>query len=437
MAALEFSGRRPRPRRTARICASLALGCASGLVATSTHAQSAIYYDQSASAGVRERLRPDYDPLGINVGAFQILPRLTISPQYDDNIFASQADRQSDFITAFAPAVSVRSDWSRNAVFANASAVSTVYAKHGEENTTDVDLQGGGRYDLFHGAFVTATAEYGHQTEPRTAEDTVQSSRDPIEYDFGRLSFGATQPLNRLSFNESVDYYKYSYQDTVTFSGAPLPQGYRDDQQITASGRAAYNYDADISVFFQASYNDRSYDEKPPEVLFDRSSHGYELTVGSNFQLSRLLQGELSVGFLNQEYSSSAFHHVDGPTVHGRIEYFVTPLTTLTFTAQRNVIDTGDPRSVSALQTYGRIEIDHELRRNIILSARAGYEDDDYTGIDRDDRRPNVSVSASYLLNRGISLAASYSYLDQESSGADRFPSYSVDVVSLSLVLQR
>ena len=424
-------------RRAARVCAALALGCSGGLAATAAHAQSAIYYDQDAGIGVRERLRPDYEPLGINVGAFQFLPRLTITPQYDDNIFATQSNKQSDFITAFAPAISVRSNWSRNAIYASASAVSTVYATHSVEDTTDVDLQGGGRYDLFRGSFVTASAEYGHQTEPRTAENTVQSARDPIEFDFGRLSVGATQPFNRLSFNESVDYYKYSYQDTVTFSGAPLPQGYRDDQQITVSGRASYNYDADISVFLQAAYNDRSYDEKPPEVDFDRSSHGYELTVGSTFQLSHLLRGELSVGFLNQDYVSSAFHHVDGPTVHGQVEYFLTPLTTLTFTAQRSVIDTGDPRSVSALQTYGRIEVDHELRRNVILSARAGYEDDDYTGIDRDDRRPNVSVSASYLLNRGISLAASYSYLDQESSGADRFPSYSVNVVSLSLVLQR
>ena len=172
-------------------------------------------------------------------------------------------------------------------------------------------------------------------------------------------------------------------------------------------------------------------------MQFDRSSHGFEVTAGSSFQISHLLQGEVSAGFLNQDYVSSAFHRVDGPTVHGRVEYFMTPLTTLTFNAQRGIIDTGDPRSVSALQSSGRVQVDHELRRNIILSASLGYEDDNYTGIDRDDRRPNVSISGSYLLNRGISLAASYSYLDQKSSGSDRFPSYAVNVVSLSLVLQR
>ncbi len=40
---------------------------------------------------VHEILRPDYDPLGIRVGAFLIRHELTLGLEYNDNIFATGA----------------------------------------------------------------------------------------------------------------------------------------------------------------------------------------------------------------------------------------------------------------------------------------------------------------------------------------------------------
>lgn len=411
--------------------------CVLAVVAFDAHAQTSSYFDREEDLGVRERPKPEYSPAGIDVGSIQVLPSITITPEYDSNIYASSVDAQADFITTIAPSIVAATNWSRNELDAHASLVSRLYADHGDEGTTDFSIGGGGRFDLRKGYDLTASFGYAHLTEPRTSETTVLSARTPIEYDTVTAGAGALQTLNRFQFNENLGYVRYSFDNSETFDGQPLLLDYRNDQQVTLTGRAAYAFDPNISFFVLGSYDDRPYNHVDPAVSLDRSSSGFEVTVGTNFQLTHLMRGELRVGYLQQNYSSTEFHTVEGPAAHGQIEYYLTPVLTLTADVDRNILDTADPISVSALQTRGSLQADYEFRRNIILSARAAYEDDDYSGISRDDGRSTLSLSASYLLNRGLSLSATYSYLDVNSSGTESRLSYDVNVVSLSLVLQR
>ena len=414
------------------------IACATFIAAPlGAYAQSDSYFAREVDDGVRERSKPEYSPLGISLGAFEVLPSLRVTPEYDSNIYASSSDAQSDFITTIAPSIVATTDWSRNELDAHAGVVSRLYASHGSEGTTDFDIGSGGRLDLSQGSDLTASLGYEHLTEPRTSEATVFSARTPVEYNLLTSNAGALQTLNRFQFNETVSYSRYSFNNNETFGGQPLPLDYRDDQQVTLSGRAAYAYDPNISFFIQGSHNERPYVHVDPSISLDRSSSGYEVTVGTNLQLTHLMKGELQVGYLQQDYKSSEFHTVAGPAAHGQIEYYVSPVITLTADVDRNIIDTADPVSVSALQTRGGIEADYEFRRNIILSARVAYEDDDYSGVDREDGRSTLSFSGSYLLNRGMSLSATYSYLNVDSIGADRGLNYEVNVLSLSLVLQR
>jgi hypothetical protein len=191
-----------------------------------------------------------------------------------------------------------------------------------------------------------------------------------------------------------------------------------------------------VALFVSAQVNARRYDDMPPLASFDRDSSGYETTVGADFDITRLVRGQVQVGYLNQNYASSAFHTVSGPVVHAQVAYYFSGLTTFTVTADRQVIDAVDPVAVSFLQTRGGLQVDHELLRNVILSGRFSYETDNFTGEQRDDRRASASGSVTYLLNRHLGLTGEYSFLNEDSSGAARISSYVVNVVSLSLVFQ-
>ncbi len=397
---------------------------------------STTYFDRTNNVGVRDRSRPDYSALGINVGAFVVHPSLTIAPEYDDNIFASHSDQTSDLVTAIEPSVQIRSNWVRNEVDAYAQLVSDVYASHSGENTTDYQIGGSGRLDVFRASDVTASFSYSHSTESRTAEDADNAASSPVQYDQIVGSLGALQTLNRLRFSETFDVQRLSFQNTTTFNGAALDQGFRDDTEYDLLGRADYALDPEISVFVSGTVNTRVYDEKPPQTSIDRSSSGFQTTVGTDFDLTRLARGQFQVGYLSQHYVSGLFHPVSGPAAQARIEYFLSDLTTITFHLNRSVFDAQDPTAISVLQTATGLQVDQELLRNLILSAQLNYETDSFKGIDRTDDRFSTSLSGTYLLNRHLGLTAEYSFLGQTSSGSSKTTNYDVNVISLSLVFQ-
>ena len=399
-------------------------------------AQSGSYFDRNNAGGVLDRPRPDYQALGIDAAGFQIFPSLTVTPEYDDNIFVTTDDKRGDLITNIAPAVQARSNWSRDEVDAFANVSSNLYASHSTEDTTDYSVGASGRLDILTQSNVSGGFSFGTVTQPRTSEDTIGSADSPVQYKQASANIAGTQTLNRVQFSEGFNFQRITYDNTQDFFGNPIELSTLDSNVYQVFGRADYALSPQVALFVSGQVNDRRYDELPPVASFDRDSSGYETTVGADFDITRLVRGQVQVGYLNQDYTSSAFHTVSGPVVHASVAYYFSGLTTFTVTADRSVIDAVDPIAVSFLQTRGGFQVDHELLRNVLLSGRFSYETDDFTGEQRDDRRVSASGSVTYLLNRHLGLTGEYSFLNEDSSGASRIGNYAVNVVSLSLVFQ-
>src|SRR5271163_1858458 len=66
-------------------------------------------------ASVLDRPRPEYDPLGLRLGSFFLYPKLELGELYSDNVFATQSNKKTDFITVVSPTLDLRSNWSQNA----------------------------------------------------------------------------------------------------------------------------------------------------------------------------------------------------------------------------------------------------------------------------------------------------------------------------------
>jgi len=190
-------------------------------------------------------------------------------------------------------------------------------------------------------------------------------------------------------------------------------------------------------LFISTVLNTRDYDLRPPQTPLDRNSSGIEPTFGADFDITRLVRGQVQVGYLEQNYQSTTFHQVAGPAAQMAVEYFPSGLTTVTVNFNRAVLDAVDPNAISYLQTAESVQLDHELLRNLILSGRAGYETDVFSGEDRHDQRPTASFTATYLLNRALQISANYSYLDENSTGSAKIGSYRVNTFYISLTYHK
>jgi hypothetical protein len=83
------------------------------------------------------------------------------------------------------------------------------------------------------------------------------------------------------------------------------------------------------------------------------------------------------------------------------------------------------------------IKADYELLRNLIISGQIHGADQDYRGIDRQDRRYGANLSANYLVNRTLGVSLRYNYETLSSSGANRGRDFDDNSISLALVLRR
>ena len=407
------------------------------LGATAATAQSVTATSVDRNVGVLDRPRPDYDAVGMRSGAFILLPRLTTTIDFDDNIYATQTQKTSDTLVLLQPELTVRSDWSRNMIEGYARAAFDEYLSHGTENTEEYQLRGDGRYDIADDSNINGGGSFSRLMEPRYAAATTQGVRHPVRYDLGEFNMGAVQTFNRIRFVEDVHVADFRYENAEDALGDSVLEKDRDRTEVRESGRVEYAYSPDTAFFLAGELNQITYRLQPPASLFDRNADGYNLSLGTRLDLSHLVRGEFRVGYLDENYDSAAYRSTSGMSMNGKLDFFVTPLTTVTVTADRSVGAAADPRSSGYLTTSGGIEVDHELRRNVILSGQVNYATDDYKGIDRTDDRWTGRVGATYLVNRTVGVSLYYNYTDVSSSGVDRINGYKINQLMLALVLQR
>lgn len=389
---------------------------------------------RNRAVAVRDRPQPAYDPLGVRAGGFMVFPKLQSVVVHDDNVFAAEDNRQPATTLRLTPEVVVRSHWSRHALETRARAEIDRNLNFDSENTTDWSLGGAGRLDIVRGFDITLAAHYAHDHEARTAAGAGPAARRPITFDLASASLAATRTRGRVRLSAKAAVLRYDYRDGLNDVGAVIEQDDRDRTVARLTGRADYALSPATALFFQVARDDRDY--RAVTGSPERSSSSHEVRAGVDFELGALVRGEVAAGYIRQDFQDAAYGDFDGFGGRARLSWFPTQLTTLTATAGRSVEDTGVIGSAGALRTDLSIGVDHELLRNLILTAETAWSEDGYNGLDRTDTRFAAGFSAVYRLDRRYGLTAGLTYLDQSSSGAAAGPIYRSTLLSIAVVSQ-
>jgi hypothetical protein len=152
-----------------------------------------------------------------------------------------------------------------------------------------------------------------------------------------------------------------------------------------------------------------------------RDSKGYTLAGGVDFELTALIRGEVAVGYLNEKKDDSFFEDVTGLSLDSRVSWFPSRLTTVNFSAGRRVIDVGAFDAPSAVETRLGVGVDHELRRNIILSGYVTAANYEYEEVDREDENLEIGAVATYKMNKRVHWDVFVRNRDRDTSGTGVF----------------
>ncbi|MGQ0533361.1 MAG: outer membrane beta-barrel protein [Caulobacteraceae bacterium] len=374
--------------------------------------------DQPVS--VRDRDRPEYDAPGRRLGTFNLNASLDLAVASTDNLFAAPDGSPSDvddIIYTVAPTARLESDWSRHMVALEGGATLRSHQDFSNEDANDHYVRGQGRFDIGDSTAIRGSARFAHQVTPRTDPDSPFVG-DPVEYDRVDTGLGVEHRFARFRVGADAVRSEYDYD------GA---QNFRDNEESVLRGRLDADLTGRIGMMLQASIDDREYKNSPQ---FDSEGQAYLVGVTLDTDLMR---GEVAVGQFDREYAGVA-QSFEGVAVSGRVEWFITQLTTITLDARRDADDqigatSGEPYIT---QEYGA-RVDHELRRNVLLTAAVRGGNRDYENIAREDDYIEWEAGADYFLNPHAAVRFRYEH-DEVDSPAYR--DYEANRFTLGLTLR-
>jgi len=389
--------------------------------------------------GVLDRPRPEYDALGIPVSAFLLYPRLNVVTGYNDNIFAGDTNIKGAGFVQLQPSASLRSQWSQHELDLTTHASINRYFNQGSEDTDDYGAALNGRLDVLTSTKITGGGSYDLETEPREAETSARNTLNPVQFGLWTAQLSASRQFNRLqvSLSGTFDSYNYINGRAPNNTAIIIDEHYRNVQDFGETLRADYALSPDTAIFVSGNINQHNYSVQPPLVPFNFNSHGSEILGGVNFQITSLVTGEVGIGYYQQEFPHIVNQDLAGFAIHGTVQWFPTELTTVTVKVNRLVQDSAIQTSAGYVDTGGQVEVDHELRYNVILSGLFSYNHDSYQGLDRQDDRWTAGIGAKYLFTREVGLGLNFNHDSQVSGGANRFINFDINRVMLNLVLQK
>lgn len=369
---------------------------------------------------VTTRAQPEFDPLPVRAGSFDIISSVGVAGELNDNVFAEPNNEDDDTIIRFTPRLEARSNWTVHELAAGATVNHREYLDFGSESSTDYYLYGQGRIDVTRNFQFRLGADTAHITEERYAAASFGAT-EPASFDNSSAFASAIYRADRFQLEGTVGASEESFDQTI--------QQIRDKTTTYFNGRASYAISPDVAVFVQGRQSELDYSQT------DRDGTQTTVDAGVNFELSAPFRGEIAVGQFTDDRDNPIYSDTDGLNVRANVQWFPTELTTVTLLANRGVVDPGLATSATSVNTTFGIRVDHELMRNVLLFGNLRQETYEYAGaaIDREDDALSLAVGGAYKINRHMHIEFQYSARSQDSSGLNAGPDLDLNVISAGI----
>jgi hypothetical protein len=122
--------------------------------------------------------------------------------------------------------------------------------------------------------------------------------------------------------------------------------------------------------------------------------------VGTTFEFSHKLVGEISGGYLTRDYEEPTLQSLKGVIFDASLIWRANALTTVSLAAKSTADEVIVAGVSGVLRRDFALQVDHAFRRWLIATAKLAYGSDDYIGSLRKDDRYALSMGLAYKLTR-------------------------------------
>jgi len=341
---------------------------------------------------------------------------LTLAEEFTDNVFATSNYKKSDFITVFTPWVDLSVQARDYDLSFGANAEIGRYSKYSSENYNDYSLNADGRFRLNNGMFAFGGLDYAQEHEDRVSPDS-ENGLEPTKYNETSGYFGLGGRVNGNSFRLGVNLLGLDFDNTPAAGGTTIDNDDRDRKEAEIGGRIGVAQIANGEVFVQGIYDQVEYDEKTDGQGYQRSSKGGQAALGYKGQWGDL-SGELSFGVLTQNFDDPRFDTVTAPVFDIDLTWRPSRTTQISGVIERSLEETTISGASSYLSTSAGARLRYRVAQNLSLASYLFLTENDYQGIDRNDRYAEAGLSLRYYLNPKVYLDADYAFQQRLSGTA-------------------
>jgi hypothetical protein len=368
----------------------------------------------------RKRLSVDpdpYGPTGVYVGSFLVKSAVEVYGGFDNNP-ARFVQPQGSTFYKIAPELLAASDWSRHSVVVDLRGSFTGYDKTfpaaplqvspSPVNVDRIDFTGkiDGRID------VSRDTRINNEVRLRIGADNPGSpniaaglEKFPLFTAVGG-TVGVEQDFNRLQVKLDGLVDSITYQDSQLTDGSSTTNIDRNYNQYGGVGRVSYEVMPGLRPFGEIQGDTRVHEVAADRFGYLRDSNGGYIKAGTTFEFTRLLTGEVSIGYSARTYTDTRLENLKGLLTSASLVWSATPLTTARFTAITSIDETTIPGVPGVLTRTYTFEVNHDFRRWLTAVGRFTYGTQEYQENPRFDQIYSLQGDLVYRLSREIQLKA-------------------------------
>ncbi|WP_246395684.1 outer membrane beta-barrel protein [Gluconacetobacter tumulisoli] len=369
--------------------------------------------DQADTVTMRQLLQ--HQPAGIHVGSFIVRPSASFNAGYNTNTLATPHTQSAELDSN--GGLRVNSDWSRHALGLFASVGDRRFPNIPIANYTNWTTGAGGSLSLGHD---TLSAGYTHYMLHLNSMDLGNfgvSRPVPYAADDYRLTY--TKLFGRFSLIPSAIYQDFSF-GKATGGGIDTDYGslshHLETGMLTSRFELSTGNAAVLILRGSAAQFAATQGEAPNDYVDGAAFAGLDLNTDSVIRYRLLAGGE------TRHFTRNSAPAVTTPTFEIDTTWTPTLLDTVSVFFYRRIIDPASPFARNQTVTDGRIQIDHELRRNIVLRGftEGGMSVTGQTVAGTRSRTQTLfkfGASINWTVNRYLTANLSFSHVSNYSHG--------------------
>ncbi len=360
---------------------------------------------------VQSRARPNSETAPIHAGAFLVKPRFEETTGYDDNVL-NGPNRRGSWLTGTGGSLLIGSGWSRDAFGAYFSAADTHYFGLSTQNRTDGTASVGGAIDFGRDRLTVGVAHLS-QHEDRSNLNALASDR-PVAFraDDARLSYATS--FDRLTVIPEAEISSWHYGDT-TVLGQFARQGYRDRTMLRGGATFRYEWAPLRNLVFVTRALSQRYDTPLPGQA-SLNSTAYQALVGVDYDEDTVWRARLLVGGETRQFQAPQYRTHTAMIAEGELTWNPTGMTTVRGLLTRTIEDAAQEGVSGFTYTAGKLGIDHELMRDVLLAASVGLRHAAFLQGGQQAGQ-SAGVGVTWLFNRYARVSATYDLNTVHGSG--------------------